>query len=312
VAGPIERAGDLLPQLRAPHRRDDALFESGVRLLLWGFAKKLIVADRLLAVAQPMMANPGAGSSLDLLFATLALFTMLYFDFSAYTDMARGTAALFGVRLSENFHLPMSATSIAEFWRGWHITLSSWVRDYVYIPLGGGQPRGVVHQAAISLFTMGLVGLWHGANWTYVVWGLQHGIFMVLYQLYFLYIRRRWRRAAWINSRWFAALGWTTTMLLHALGMVWFFSPDLDHALTCLGRFFSMDGWLAGSAAVTWRGFPVLFGLWFVHAIMGRFYPLDTAQRWSPVVRGGCYAAMFFLIVALGVPHGAPFVYFQF
>ena len=109
-------------------------------------------------------------SAPDTLFATLGLFTMLYFDFSAYTDMARGSAALFGVRLSENFRMPLAATSIAEFWRGWHITLSSWVRDYVYTPLGGGKPLGWTHQMLVSLLTMGLVGLWHGANWTYIIW----------------------------------------------------------------------------------------------------------------------------------------------
>ena len=311
VAGPIERAADLLTQLKVKRAFDPVLFESGVRWLLWGFLKKLVIADRLFLAAEPLMRNP-ASSAPDMLFATLGLFTMLYFDFSAYTDMARGSAALFGVRLTENFRLPMAATSIAEFWRGWHITLSSWVRDYVYIPLGGAKPLGWIHQVLVSLFTMGLVGLWHGANWTYVVWGLQHGLVMVLYQFYFLKIRRRWRKSAWINSGWFALLGWAATMLLHAVGMAWFFSPDIGQGLACIRRMISIDTWNLPLASATAPGFVLLFILWGFHAYMGHRLPLNTVERYSAPWRGLFYAALFFIIVFLGVSKSNTFVYFQF
>jgi len=312
VAGPIERAADLLPQLKKFRPRDPELFENGVRLLLWGFAKKLVIADRLYAAAEPLMLNPGILTVPDMLFATLGLFTMLYFDFSAYTDMARGTAALFGVRLTENFRLPLAATSIAEFWRGWHITLSSWVRDYVYIPLGGARPQGMIHQAAISLLTMGLVGLWHGANWTYVIWGLQHGLFMVLYQIYFLKVRRRWRRKAWIDSAWFAFIGWAFTMGLHAIGMAWFFSPTVNHALACLGRLITVSAWTFPVSDATIPGFIILFALWTIHTISGRRLPLDRAANLPAPLRGLFYAALFFIIVFLGTTRSFTFVYFQF
>jgi alginate O-acetyltransferase complex protein AlgI len=311
VAGPIERAGDLLPQLKHLRSRDPELFESGVRLLLWGFLKKLVIADRLFFAAEPLMRDPLA-SAPDTLFATLGLFTMLYFDFSAYTDMARGTAALFGVRLSENFRMPLAATSIAEFWRGWHITLSTWVRDYVYIPLGGGKPLGWMHQLLVSLLTMGLVGLWHGANWTYIIWGLQHGLLMVGYQFYYVKIRRRWRKTTWINSGWFAFVGWAITMLLHAVGMAWFFSPDIEQALACIRRMVSPEAWAMSLSPVTGPGFLYLLILWGIHAIMGKRWPLDTMKRYAAPWRGLIYASLFFIIIFLGVSKSHTFVYFQF
>lgn len=312
VAGPIERAGDLLPQLKRDRPYDPELFEKGMRLLLWGFAKKLVVADRLFAAAQPIMQHAASQSAPDLLFATLALFTMLYYDFSAYTDMARGTAALFGVRLTENFVLPMAATSIADFWRRWHITLSSWVRDYVYIPLGGMQPKGFLHQARVLLITMGLVGLWHGANWTYVVWGLQHGMLMVLYQIYFRTIRRRWRREAWMNSAAFSFAGWVLTMAMHAASMVWFFSPSLGRALECFHRFVTPAAWTLPRDGATLSGAVILALLWSVHAASERWRPLERMALLPVPLRAGCYAALFFIIVGLGVPQGNLFVYFQF
>jgi D-alanyl-lipoteichoic acid acyltransferase DltB (MBOAT superfamily) len=312
VAGPIERAADLLPQLKQYRPYDPVLFEDGVRLLLWGFTKKLVVADRLFAAAMPIMQSAVPQAAPDLLFATLGLSTMLYFDFSAYTDMARGTAALFGVRLTENFRLPMAATSIAEFWRTWHITLSSWVRDYVYIPLGGMRPRGFMHQALILLITMGLVGLWHGANWTYVVWGLQHGVMMVLYQLYFRTVRRRWRRSRWINSAWFAFLGWALTMAMHAVSMVWFFSPTPSRALECLGRFVAYDAWVPPQSSATLPGAVILAALWILHAASGSWQPLDKIARLPAPLRAACYAMLFFIIIGLGVQQANLFVYFQF
>ena len=252
-------------------------------------------------------------SAPDLLFATLALFTMLYFDFSAYTDMARGTAALFGVRLTENFILPMAATSIADFWRTWHITLSSWVRDYVYIPLGGMQPRGFMHQALVLLITMGLVGLWHGANWTYVVWGLQHGVMMVLYQLYFRTSGGAGVGARGSTARGLRFAGWALTMAMHAVGMVWFFSPISGSRPgvpwpLCHPRM--RGAFRKRPPRCRARSFSRCFGLFMRRANAGGRW-----REWRILpapLRAACYAALFFIIVGLGVPQGNLFVYFQF
>ncbi len=312
VAGPIERAGDLLPQLKQFRPFDRELFERGFCLLIWGFAKKLVVADRLLAVAQPIMQSTTPHTAPDLLFASLAMVAVFYYDFSAYTDMARGTAAMFGVRLSENFHLPLAATSIVEFWQSWHMTLSTWVRDYVFRPLGGMHPKNFTHQALALLTTMGLVGLWHGANWTYVIWGLHNGFMMMIYQIYFRTLRRKLRKQAWFNSRWYAFLGWAATMAIHAVGMIWFFSPSVSRAWELLCRFMTPDAWTSPQYLVTAPGASILAGLWALQAISRWWQPLDRIAGAKAPMRALAYAALIFGIIGLGVTEGSVFVYFQF
>ncbi len=313
VAGPIERADHLLPQLRVPAPSDSGHFEEGLRLLLWGLVKKLVVADRLVLAAMPVFETAPTRGAADLLYAALALFTMLYFDFSAYTDMARGTAVLFGVRLSENFRLPLAATSIAAFWRGWHITLSTWVRDYVFLPLGGTNPRNLPRQALVTLLTMGLVGLWHGANWTYVAWGLLHGVFMVIYLLWFMGIRRRFRRASRIARHPAGAFtGWALTMALHAVGMALFFSPDLSQAFHILRSFVSPTAWMAPPREPLGAGFAILIVLWLIHARMGTRFPLERIGDQSVVWRALFYAGLLLALALFAVPRSHTFVYFQF
>ncbi len=312
VAGPIERAGDLLPQLRRQARWHSGLFEEGLRLLLMGFAKKLVIADRLAAVLAPFYSAPTYWSAPDLAFASLGMFTMLYFDFSAYTDMARGASALFGVRLSENFIRPMAATSIADFWRRWHITLSTWMRDYLYTPLGGFRPRRPGINIRNTLVTMGLVGLWHGANWTYLAWGLQHGVTMLLYQALLLGPLRRWKHHPWAQGRTMAMAGWTLTMILHALNMVWFFSPTPQHALAMFARLFSPAGWQGAWHPITGSGFLVLFALWAIHAAGARWDPLAAAARAAAPLRAAFMLLLVFGILILRVTESVTFVYFQF
>ena len=312
VAGPIERARDLLPQLRQHAVWQDARAEEGLRLLLWGFAKKLVVADRLAAIAAPLFSEPTRYGSPDLIFAALAMVTMLYFDFSAYTDMARGSSALFGIRLSENFRLPLAATNIAEFWRRWHITLSTWVRDYLYLPLGGFRPRDRAHHIRTTLLTMGLVGLWHGANWTYVIWGLQHGVIMILYQLFHMRYHRRLKNQAWAQGRAFAFAGWALTMAMHGVNMVWFFSPSLTQALAYFGRVLQPAAWTQDWYPATLPCSLVLAALWAVHASGERVDVLDRVARAAAPWRAAFYLLLLFAVVGLGVTHSASFVYFQF
>jgi alginate O-acetyltransferase complex protein AlgI len=312
VAGPIERAGDLLPQLRRRALWDAASFEQGVRLLLWGFAKKLVVADRLAAVAGPILAAPSSAAGSDLTFASLGLFTMLYFDFSAYTDMARGSAALFGVRLSENFRAPLAATSIADFWRRWHMTLSTWVRDYVYQPLGGYRPRALWHNLNISLVTMGLIGLWHGANWTYVLWGLQHGLLLFIHQRLHLRFHRRIKRLPRGKAALLATGGWVLTMALHGASMVWFFSTSVPQALRTFDRIATPATWAGSPNPATAPGFLVLGAIWAVQAVGARVDLLERLARAQPLWRALGYGAIFFTILCLSVTRSPPFIYFQF
>lgn len=175
VAGPIERAEQMLPQFARKRSFDDGLAFEGCRQILWGFAKKLVIADRLAVIVDPYYGQPDAFTGPQLMMATLFFAFQIYCDFSAYSDIAIGSAKLFGIRLMRNFAYPYFSQSISEFWRRWHISLSTWFRDYVFIPLGGSR-CSPWRRTANLLITFAISGLWHGAAWRYVAWGGINGI----------------------------------------------------------------------------------------------------------------------------------------
>lgn len=182
VAGPIERARRLIPQLADRHGFDYARVADGLKLMLWGLFKKTVIADRLAEGVDHVYAAPGGHDGVTLAIATVFFAFQIYCDFSGYTDMALGAARILGIRLMDNFNRPYFATSIADFWRRWHISLSTWFRDYVYLPLGGnrtGPLRWRFNLAVVFLVS----GLWHGANWNFAVWGGLHAGYMILGQL---------------------------------------------------------------------------------------------------------------------------------
>lgn len=178
VAGPIERSGDLLPQLRVFSQKyllNADEISDGLRLITWGMFKKLVIADRLALYVNPIYNDPTSYRGMSLILATAFFAFQIYCDFSAYSDIAIGVAKILGIKLSQNFNAPYLAHSIPDFWRRWHISLSTWFRDYLYIPLGGNRVSGWRwHLNIITVFTVS--GLWHGANWTFVIWGSLHGI----------------------------------------------------------------------------------------------------------------------------------------
>ncbi|MCE7945771.1 MAG: MBOAT family protein, partial [Chlorobi bacterium CHB1] len=179
VAGPIERSTRLLPQFDHEHKFDANRVVSGLRLMLWGFFKKLVIADRLALYVNEVYNNPADYTGLPVIIATYFFAFQIYCDFSAYSDIAIGAARVLGFDLMKNFRQPYLAQSIGEFWKRWHISLSTWFRDYLYIPLGGNRVsrlRWYVNLMAVFLIS----GLWHGANWTFVVWGALHGSYFVL------------------------------------------------------------------------------------------------------------------------------------
>jgi len=179
VAGPIERASALMPQLKAGHRFSIERVVYGFRLVIWGLFKKVVIADRLATFVDPIYAESGAYNGMILLTATFFFAIQIYCDFSGYSDMAIGLARILGVDLMRNFRTPYFSVSIGDFWSRWHISLSTWFRDYVYIPLGGN--RVSRFRWNLNIFIVFLVsGLWHGANWTYVIWGALHGIYLFL------------------------------------------------------------------------------------------------------------------------------------
>lgn len=236
VAGPIERPAHLLPQLRASHVFDEGRARSGLILMAWGFFKKLVIADRLALYVEPVYSDPASHGGGALLLASYFFAFQIYCDFSGYSDIAIGAARVFGVDLMENFRRPYFATSIADFWSRWHISLSTWFRDYVYIPLGGNR-EGETRLLRNLLITFLVSGLWHGAAWTFVVWGGLHGLFL---------IAGRWTAAPRATLRRFVGLetrpalrhflGAFCTFHLVLLGWVFFRAASLGEALLILER----------------------------------------------------------------------------
>jgi D-alanyl-lipoteichoic acid acyltransferase DltB (MBOAT superfamily) len=179
VAGPIERPQQLLRQFSKKNMFDYVLARDGIRLMLWGFLKKVAVADRIAVFVNPIFAHPSSYGGVSFMIAAILFAFQIYYDFSGYTDIARGAAAVLGYKLEINFNNPYLANSVQDFWRRWHITLSTWFRDYIYIPLGGS--RGSLFTTSRNLLiTFFLCGLWHGAAWHYVLWGVLNGLYLTL------------------------------------------------------------------------------------------------------------------------------------
>ena len=191
LQGPIERAGDLLPQLKQPYRFDYACMRSGMLLFAYGLFKKVVIADRMAIYADQVYNNVNDYTGLSLIIGTYAYALQIYFDFSGYTDMARGSGRLFGINLTENFNSPYLATSIADFWRRWHISFSRWILDYIFKPLQmQWRNWGQAGTAAALIAAFLVSGIWHGATWGFVIWGSLHGIFLAASSYYRPYQKR--------------------------------------------------------------------------------------------------------------------------
>ncbi len=223
VAGPIERPQQLLHQFREIHIFDDQRAADGLKRIAWGVCKKVIIADRLAKFVDPVFSHPTAYTGLPLVVATVLFAFQLYGDFSGYSDIAVGSASVMGFRLIENFNHPYRSRSIAEFWRRWHISLSSWLRDYIYFPLVRALPRpGRLWLSMCLVVTFLLSGLWHGAGWTYVMMGALHGGYLVIG-----FVTHGWR------TRWQRMFGLTRWPRLQAL-----FQEIWTFALVCIGWIF--------------------------------------------------------------------------
>lgn len=227
VAGPIVRARDFLPQLNREIRLEGANLWAGGQIFLVGLAKKLLIADTVAPFVDNVLVRPQVFSSVTVWLAVIAYALQIYADFSGYSDMAIGCARMLGFRLVKNFDMPYLAKNISEFWRRWHISLSSWLRDYLYIALGGNR-KGDVRTYVNLMLTMLLGGLWHGASWNFVIWGGLHGLALVVYRLCPAGIKRRFIR--------FTPLSTGLTFLFVLWAWVIFRVADLGTALTVYGK----------------------------------------------------------------------------
>jgi alginate O-acetyltransferase complex protein AlgI len=312
VAGPIERARSLMPQLAALQPFCFRNLEEGSRLMLWGLIKKTVFGDRLISAAYPAFLDPGAYSTGELAFAAAAGVVMIYLDFSAYSDIAKGTAQLFGVKLVQNFRYPHAAGNVAEFWRRWHVSMSTFVRDYLHRPLGGFRPRSVWFDGRTTLITMGVVGLWHGAAWTFVLWGLLHGLSLVVYRIWRLYVLRRFKGRPFLKSFGWRFGSWATTCFIRIAINILFFAPTIQAAGVFYRRLYlepTLEGFDRG---YVWIGLGVIYVFWIFHYLQSTRELGRWVDGWHPALRGASYTALFYLLLFGGVDQAEQFIYFQF
>lgn len=304
VAGPIVRASRMLPQLQHDHAFDRQRALSGLALVMSGYVRKIVIADTLAPLVDVRFAHPEAHSALSLLIGVYFYAFQIYCDFSGYSSIAIGLARIFGFDFGINFDRPYFSASFSEFWSRWHISLSTWLRDYLYVPLGGNR-GGSLRTARNLMLTMLLGGLWHGASWTFVAWGALHGLYLMLQRL-LAPLQRRIRVPR--------PLLVLTVFHLTCLGWVFFRAQTFGQAWTILRRIGAMEDL---SFAAVDNKLLVLKGMLLVGVLLGfeaaSFLrrPRETAAP-SPAYRLAFTAACFWALLLFGTFSGNSFIYFQF
>jgi alginate O-acetyltransferase complex protein AlgI len=310
VAGPIVRGGDFLRQARRVKRWNWLRVQIGLQYFALGLFKKLAIADRMAVFSDPVFANPDGFSSNACWLAVLAYSLRIYCDFSGYSDMAVGVAHLFGFKLARNFDMPYSAVNVSEFWRRWHISLSTWLRDYVFIPLGGS--RGSEFATCRNLLiVMAVGGLWHGAQWTYLVWGLWHGLLLVAHRQFRSMITSLPVVDAILQTWLGTVMRILITFIAVSLGWV-MFRPDWPLATAMLAKMFHIGG----------VGLPLMphhRSLWWtvvfviaVHALMRLWATRRTGESLPGAVVGVAIAILVCVAHLFAPITNSPFIYFTF
>ncbi len=306
VAGPIVRAAAFIPQLYQKYELTKRQVWHAVFLILGGLIKKMVVADFLaIQLVDRVFESPGLYAGIENLLAAYAYAIQIFFDFSGYTDIAIGVALLMGFKLPINFNSPYQSVSISDFWRRWHISLSSWLRDYLYIPLGGNQ-KGKIRTQINVFITMLLGGLWHGAHWRFVFWGAYHGLLLVIGKLLPNRFANTWPR--WLNR--FLIFNLVT------LGWVFFRAPNFDTALLLFGRIFNNFG------GIDVISFIAAYKLALLLLLMSVVF-ISMPVRWIETFRGYYISRPYwmkiisillvlFLIFIFQSTELVPFIYFQF
>ncbi len=312
IAGPIIRARNFLPQVRRVKHFDGARLDLGFQYVLMGLFKKIAIADRMAALADPVFSSPAGFSTSAVWVAVIAYSLEIYCDFSGYSDIAVGTAHMLGFKLPETFNMPYLSKNISEFWRRWHISLSTWLRDYVFISLGGSRGT-VLMTVATTMVTMSLCGLWHGANWTYVAWGVIHGIFLLVHRLFRNFCKARPALEAAMKSGWGAALRTAVTFLAVTLSWVVF-----------RAKTFTLAAWVFHSLFTRQKGVmvrsPIGPNSLLVVVVMVVIFHIAAetglwkkwSLTWGAPRRGIAYTVAVVTMFLMATNAAKPFIYFQF
>lgn len=311
VAGPIERASSLLPQFLTPRTFHFDQARDGLRQILWGLTKKVLIADNLSLVVDEIFASYQTQGSVALWLGLVFFALQIYCDFSGYSDIAIGSARLLGFSLMRNFALPYFSQDLTEFWRRWHISLSTWFRDYVYIPLGGGR-GGTGTTVRNLIITFVISGLWHGAEWKFVVWGFIHGLCILPSR----WLGRQGREVTTVaEGRWLPTpieVGrMALTFFVVLLAWAFFRADSAGEAMTYLVKMFTQH---TGEAKMPPVGLAVVLCVGLLAAEWlhrTKRHVLDIAS-WPVMVRWATYILLMFVVLSFGNVRGAPFIYFQF
>lgn len=322
VAGPIERPQNILHQFREKFDFDYDRVTSGLRLMAWGLFKKVVIADRLAIVVDHVFDHPTSFNSLSLIIASVFFTFQIFCDFSGYSDVAIGAARVMGYDLMRNFNMPYHSKSIKEFWSKWHISLSTWFKDYVYIPLGGN--RVAVPRWYLNLFIIFLLsGIWHGANWTFIIWGLLHGVYQV-FGLMTLKYRQSLLRFLKLSK--FSFLSLISTFLLVNFAWIFFRAKDVTTAFEFIHRLFSKFTNLLyelkhGGELIEDLGLPssdiilcfvLIFVMEMIHFSIRKFSFNERFIQFPSYLRWTMYFTILLSIIFLGVYEERQFIYFQF
>lgn len=314
VAGPIERPQNLLHQFREKHSFDIDRLSAGVKLMVWGLFKKLVIADRLAIYVNNTYNYYDQSSGIALLIATFFFSFQVYCDFSGYSDIAIGAAKVMGYDLMANFRRPNFSQSTAEFWKRWHISLSTWFKDYLYFPLGGN--KVAKKRRYLNLMIVFLIsGLWHGANWTFVIWGALNGLFIV-----FAIVTKEAREKIWGLTRiptmpkLNIGINIITTFTLITFSRIFFRSETLDQSVAVIKKIFTFSGSIANESVtmLAYSFFAIAFLI--IAEFQMEFFPgkFSIANHKFFFVRNCYYAILILLILLVGVYDGGQFIYFQF
>lgn len=329
VAGPIERSTTLMPQFYERHSFDWPRTLDGLKLMLWGFFKKTVIADRAAMLVNQVYGNPSQYEGIHFIIATVFFAFQIYCDFSAYSDIAIGSASVMGIKLMNNFDRPYYSKSISEFWKRWHISLSSWLKDYLYVAIGGDTV--VKWKLFFSLFVTFLFsGLWHGANWTYIAWGAINGIYIVSSYLA-RNINRKVARFTSIAQYPFLHKAWQAgfTFALVCFAWIFFRAKNMSdaiyivtHLFTGLGEFI-MNSYDVRYIKSTLKGMGLEQSEFLIAAgaiaimeavqMVQRNYRIRTLIAERPIwIRWPIYYATIFFIIKFGIFEQQEFIYFQF
>ncbi|MEB3219530.1 MAG: MBOAT family O-acyltransferase [Nostocales cyanobacterium 94392] len=308
VAGPIERATTLIPQIISPRYLKLEQINAGIYLIIWGYFKKVVIADNMANIANSVFNKYTQYQGLDILIGILAFTIQIYGDFSGYTDIARGLSKLMGFELMVNFKLPYFAVNPSDFWSRWHISLSTWLRDYLYIPLGGNR-RGTFNTYRNLFLTMLLGGLWHGAAWNFVIWGAFHGLILIIYRIF---DKQPEYLDPWCGKySYLPIFGKMLLMfILTNIGWVIFRSNSINQIYYMLTNV----GLGVSNQSLVW-GYDLVFfclPLLLVQICQHITGDLLILTKLKPIIRVPIYSLIIIWICVFGVRESGEFIYFQF